>query len=165
MDWCISLIYGHLSMKWLKREILGHKKGFVSRTFVKKVLCFFLFFSFLFCSFLSFLLSSSSFFFFFFTENEQCEKWFLNRVFGPPFPRFAAKFLQYFSWQLKIKLNMGSARIYRQVANVSPHTYARGFVRQTFIYLFNFFLDLRYNLNTSICRPIVKRACFSLTLN
>ena len=64
---------------------------------------------------------------------------------------------------------MGSARIYRQVANVSQHTYARGFVRQTFIYLFiylfNFFLDLRYNLNTSICRPIVKRACFSLTLN
>ena len=60
---------------------------------------------------------------------------------------------------------MGSARIYRQVANVSPHTYARGFVRQTFIYLFFFFLDLRYNLNTSICRPIVKRACFSLTLN
>ena len=64
---------------------------------------------------------------------------------------------------------MGSARIYRQVANVSPHTYARGFVRQTFIYLFIylfiFFLDLRYNLNTSICRPIVKRACFSLTLN
>ena len=29
---------------------------------------------------------------------------------------------------------MGSARIYRQVANVSPHTYV--FVRQTFIYLF-----------------------------
>ena len=46
---------------------------------------------------------------------------------------------------------MGSARTYRQVANVSPHTYARGFVRQTVIYLFNFFLDLRYNLNTSIC--------------
>ena len=63
---------------------------------------------------------------------------------------------------------MGSARIYHQVANVSPHTYARGFVRQTFIHLFIysiFFLDLRYNLNTSICRPIVKRACFSLTLN
>ena len=35
---------------------------------------------------------------------------------------------------------MGSARIYRQVANVSPHTYARGFVRQTFIYLFIFYL-------------------------
>ena len=33
---------------------------------------------------------------------------------------------------------MGSARIYRQVANVSPHTYARGFVRQTFIYLIFF---------------------------
>ena len=32
---------------------------------------------------------------------------------------------------------MGSARICRQVANVSPHTYARGFVRQTLsIYLF-----------------------------
>ena len=45
---------------------------------------------------------------------------------------------------------MGSARIYRQVANVSPHTYARGFARQTFIYLFYLFiLDLRYNLNTS----------------
>ena len=63
---------------------------------------------------------------------------------------------------------MGSARIYRQVANVSPHTYARGFVRQTNLYLFIyliFFLDLRYNLNTSMCRPIVKRACFSLTLD
>ena len=31
---------------------------------------------------------------------------------------------------------MGSARKNRQVANVSPHTYARGFVRQTFIHLF-----------------------------
>ena len=62
---------------------------------------------------------------------------FFNRVLVPLFPRFAAKFLQYFSWQLKRKkLKMGSARIYRQVANVSPHTYARGFVRQTFIYLF-----------------------------
>ena len=36
---------------------------------------------------------------------------------------------------------MGSARIYRQVANVSPHTYARGFVRQTFIYLFIYFFS------------------------
>ena len=26
---------------------------------------------------------------------------FFNRVLVPPFPRFAAKFLQYFSWQLK----------------------------------------------------------------
>ena len=92
MGWCISLIYGHLSMKWLKREILGHKKGFVSRTFVKKVLYFFLFFSFLFFSFLSFLL--------FLIENEQ----FFNRVLVPFFPRFAATFLQYFSWQLKNKI-------------------------------------------------------------
>ena len=137
MDWCISLIYGHLSMKWLKREILGHKKGFVSRTFVKKSA---MLFSFLFCSFLSFFLLLLLLLLFFLIENEQCEKWFFNRVLVPPFPRFAAKFLQYFSWQLKKKkkkLKMGSARIYRQVADVSPHTYARGFVRQTFIiYLF-----------------------------
>ena len=81
-------------------------------------------------------------------------------VFWSPF--FSASgpiFLQYFSMatKKKKKKKMGSARIYRQVANVSPHTYARGFVRQTFIYLF---FDL-----TSICRPIVKRACFSLILN
>ena len=37
---------------------------------------------------------------------------------------------------------MCSARIYRQVANVSPHTYARGFVRQTFIYLFIYLIFL-----------------------
>ena len=40
---------------------------------------------------------------------------------------------------------MGSARIYRQVANVSPHTYARGFVRQTFIYKKLVFLWLSIN--------------------
>ena len=131
--------YGHLSMKWLKQEILGHKKGFVSRTFVKKVLCYFsfLFFSVLltFFFFFSFFLS---FFFFFY------RKWAIfNRVLVPFFPRFEAKFLQYFSLatKKKKKKKMGSARIYRQAANVSPHTYARGFVRQTLIYLFIYFFS------------------------
>ena len=58
---------------------------------------------------------------------------------GPPFPRFAAKFLQYFSWQLKKKIiiKMGSARIYRQVANVSPHTMHAGlWDKPLFIYFF-----------------------------
>ena len=55
---------------------------------------------------------------------------------------------------------MSTARIYRQAANVSTHTYARGFVRQTFIYLFYFFLNLRYNLNTSICRPMLNELVF-----
>ena len=79
---------------------------------------------------------------------------FFNCVLVPFFPRFAANFLQYFSMATKKKKKKGSARIYRQAANVSPHTYARGFVRQTFIYLFIYlfvylfiFLNLRYNLN------------------
>ena len=137
MDWCtsISLIYGHLSMKWLKREILGHKKWFCLTNFCQKK-CYAFFFSFLFCSFfLSFLLSSSSSsFFFFFIENGQCEKWFFNRVLVP---LFAAKFLQYFSWQLKKKIKNGlSAYIPPSGKCESTYIYARGFVRQTFIYLF-----------------------------
>ena len=135
MDWCISLIYGHLSMKWLKREILGHKKRFCLTNFCqKKVLCFF--FSFLFFSFLlSFLFSFFFFFFFFFLENEQCEKWFFNRVLVHPFPRFAAKFLQYFSWQLKKKrLKMGSARI--PPSGKCESTYLCTRVCETNLYLF-----------------------------
>ena len=93
-----------------------------------------------FFSFLSFFLSYFLLFLsFFYIENEQWEKRFFNRVLVPFFPRFAANFLQYFSMATKKK--MGSARIYRQAANVSPHTYARGFVRQTFIYLFIYFFS------------------------
>ena len=61
-------------------------------------------------------------------------------VFWSPFFPLRGQVFAIFFLAIKIKkLKMGSARIYRQVANVSPHTYARGFVRQTFIYLFILF--------------------------
>ena len=127
------------------RNLRPQKKVLSHELLSKKCYAFFL--SFLFLSFfLTFFLFYLFIYFFIHIENEQCEKRFFNRVLVPFSPRFAATFLQYFSWQLKTKQNktklkMGSARIYRQAANVSPHTYARGFVRQTFIYLFNFFFS------------------------
>ena len=88
----ISNLWSPFSMKWLKREILGHKKRFCLTNFCQKK-CYAFFFSVLF--FLSFLLSSSSSSSsFFFIENEQCEKWFFNRVWSPfsplRFPLFPA---------------------------------------------------------------------------
>ena len=64
------------------RNLRPQKKVLSHELLSKKVLCFFLFFSCPFFSFfVSFLLSSSFSSFFFFIENEQCEKWFFNRVF------------------------------------------------------------------------------------
>ena len=59
-------------------------------------------------------------------------------VFWSPFSPLRGQVFAIFFLAIKKKkkIKMGSASIYRQVANVNPHTYARGFVRQTFIYLF-----------------------------
>ena len=162
MDWCISLIYGHFSMKWLKREILGHKKVLSHKLLSKKCYAFFSFLFFL------FFLSSLFFFFFFFLENEQCEKRFFKSCFGPLFsPASQPIFFAIFFLAIKKKKNKNkkqkktttnkqtnkkqkhkkrAQRVYTAKRQMWVHrTYSRGFVRQTFIcflFLFLFFLTL-----------------------
>ena len=122
-----------------RRNLRPQKKGFVSRTFVKKsdMLAPFLFFSVLF--FLSFFLSYFLLLllFFFLIENEQCEKWFFNRVLVPPFPHFAAKFLQYFSWQLKKKIKNGLSA-YIPPSGKCESTYLCTRVCETNLYIYLF---------------------------
>ena len=138
------------------RNLRPQKKGFVSRTFVKKsaMLFSFLFFSFLFFSFLffsflffsvlfflSFFLTfffffSSSFFFFFFflIENEQCEKWFFNRVLVPLSPLRGQVFAIFF---LAIKKkNKNGLSAYIPPSGKCESTYLCTRVCETNLYLF-----------------------------
>ena len=154
MDWCIILnqiSHGHLSMKWLKREIIGHKKKVLSHELLsKKYYAFFSFLSFFVSLFLSFFLSFFlclfvclffSFFLLFFLENEQCEKcFFFFIVFWSPFFRFSANFFEYFSWQVKQKNKKKWAQRVRQSGKCES-TYLCTLVWETNLYLF-FFLAL-----------------------
>ena len=108
MDWCISLNqirHGHLSMQWLKREILGHKKRFCLTNFCQKKCMLFLSF------FLS--SSSSSSFFFFFLEDGQCKKRFFFIMFWSPFFPLHGQFFAIFFLAIK-KKNWPSAYSLRQ---------------------------------------------------
>ena len=90
-------------------------------------------------------------------------------VFWSPFSPLRGQVFAIFFLAIKKKINKNGLNAYIPPSGKCESTYLCTRVCETnlssFIYLFNFFLDLRYNVNTSICRPIVKRACFSLTLN
>ena len=90
-------------------------------------------------------------------------------VFWSPFSPLRGQVFAIFFLAIKKKKKIKNGlSAYIPPSGKCESTYLCTRVCETNLYLFiylNFFLDLRYNLNTSICRPIVKRACFSLTLN